>query len=251
MSANNETGVCQPMREIGEICAKPRRSFSHRCDPKRGQGRADLAEWQVGALSVAAHKFHGPLGAGLLWLKNGVPIARLMEGGSHENERRPGTENTAAIAGLAEAARLYGSVDPVEAGASSTTLDGTLWQELESLGGVRRNGDPESACRTRSTSVSRDCTARTCSSARSRRARGLERLGLPGRLRPAVACSRRDGRSGGVGAATVRFSIGRRFATRTCRKSRADPAGGDSSARVARLDADQMVGGKSRGEVPV
>jgi cysteine desulfurase len=101
------------------------------------------AEWQVGALSVAAHKFHGPLGAGLLWLRNGIPLSRLMEGGSHENERRPGTENTAAIVGLAEAARLCGSVDPVEAGRQQRWTE-ALWQELESLGGVRRNGHPES-----------------------------------------------------------------------------------------------------------
>jgi cysteine desulfurase len=102
----------------------------------------DLAGWQVGALSLAAHKFHGPLGAGLVWLKTGVPIARLMEGGSHENERRPGTENAPAIAGFAEAARLYGKAGPVEAQRQFRWTE-RLWQELSSLGGVRRNGDPE------------------------------------------------------------------------------------------------------------
>jgi cysteine desulfurase len=143
MSANNETGVCPPLREIGEICA--RHGVLFHTDAAQSAGKMTLApvEWQVGALSVAAHKFHGPLGAGLLWLRNGIPLSRLMEGGSHENERRPGTENTAAIVGLAEAARLCGSVDPVETGRQQRWTE-ALWQELESLGGVRRNGHPES-----------------------------------------------------------------------------------------------------------
>jgi cysteine desulfurase len=139
MSANNETGVRQPMREIGEICAKRKVLFHTDAIQSAGKEEIDLAGWQVSALSLTAHKFHGPLGAGLLWLKTGVPIARLMEGGSHENERRPGTENAPAIAGFAEAARLYGKADPVEAERQFRWTE-RLWQELNSLGGVRRNG---------------------------------------------------------------------------------------------------------------
>src|SRR5271156_6260912 len=139
MSANNETGVRQPMREIGEICAKRGVLFHTDAIQSVGKEEMDLAAWQVSALSLAAHKFHGPLGAGLVWLKTGVPIARLMEGGSHENERRPGTENAPAIAGFAEAARLYGNVDPVEAERQFRWTE-RLWDELSSLGGVRRNG---------------------------------------------------------------------------------------------------------------
>jgi cysteine desulfurase len=99
----------------------------------------DPAEWQVSALSLAAHKFHGPPGAGLLWLRQGIPIGRIMEGGSHENERRPGTENTAAIIGLADAARRHGSVDTAESRRQSEWIE-ALWRGLETLGGVRRNG---------------------------------------------------------------------------------------------------------------
>jgi cysteine desulfurase len=142
MSANNETGLRQPMREIGEICAKRKVLFHTDAIQSAGKEPLDPAAWQVSSLSLAAHKFHGPLGAGLVWLKTGVPIARLMEGGSHENERRPGTENTPAIAGFAEAARLYGSVDPVEAERQFRWTE-RLWDELSSLGGVRRNGDSE------------------------------------------------------------------------------------------------------------
>ena len=91
MSANNETGVRQPMREIGEICLKRGVLFHTDAIQSAGKESLDLAAWQVSALSLTAHKMRGPLGAGALWLKSGVPIARLMEGGSHENERRPGT----------------------------------------------------------------------------------------------------------------------------------------------------------------
>ncbi|MCE0497305.1 MAG: cysteine desulfurase [Methylacidiphilales bacterium] len=139
MSANNETGVVQPMRELGEICARHGVLFHTDAIQSAGKETLDLAAWQVGALSLAAHKFHGPLGAGLLWLKSGVPIARLMEGGSHENERRPGTENAPAIAGFAEAARLFGNPDPAEAQRQFRWTD-RLWRELSSLEGIRRNG---------------------------------------------------------------------------------------------------------------
>jgi len=141
MSANNETGVRQPMRELGEICAKRGVLFHTDAIQSAGKEPLDIAGWQVSALSLAAHKIHGPLGAGALWLKAGVPIARLMEGGSHENERRPGTENAPATAGFAEAVRLFGNIDPAEAQRQFRWTE-QLWRELNLLGGVRRNGDP-------------------------------------------------------------------------------------------------------------
>ena len=141
MSANNETGVCQPMREIGEICAKRGVLFHTDAIQSAGKEPLDLRGWQVSALSLTAHKMHGPLGAGALWLKAGVPMTRLMEGGSHENERRPGTENAPAIAGFAEAVRLHGEGDGKEAQRHFRWIE-TLWHELEKLGGVRRNGHP-------------------------------------------------------------------------------------------------------------
>jgi cysteine desulfurase len=130
------------MRELGEICARHGVLFHTDAIQSAGKEPLDLAGWQVGAVSLTAHKFHGPLGAGLLWLKSGVPLARLMEGGSHENERRPGTENAPAIAGLAEAARLFGKPDPAEAQRQFQWTE-RLWRELCLLGGVRRNGHPE------------------------------------------------------------------------------------------------------------
>jgi cysteine desulfurase len=129
------------MREIGEICAKRGVLFHVDAIQSAGKEAIDLAGWQVSALSLTAHKMHGPLGAGLLWVKSGVPVERLMEGGSHENERRPGTENAPAIAGFAEAVRLYGNVNKEEAQRQFRWTE-QLWETLKSLGGVRRNGHP-------------------------------------------------------------------------------------------------------------
>jgi cysteine desulfurase len=139
MNANNETGVCQPMRDLGAICARHGVLFHSDAVQSAGKEPIDLAGWQVSALSLAAHKFHGPAGAGVLWLKAGVPLARLMEGGAQENERRPGTENAVAIAGLAEAVRRHGAVDAEEQIRQHAWIE-KFWSEIEKLGGVRRNG---------------------------------------------------------------------------------------------------------------
>jgi cysteine desulfurase len=139
MSANNETGVRQPMHELGAVCTRRGVLFHTDAVQSAGKEALDLSGWNVAALSVAAHKFHGPLGAGVLYLKAGLPIVPLMEGGAHENERRPGTENTIAIAGLAEAVRRQGVVDAKESLRQARWIE-NLWSRLEKLGDVRRNG---------------------------------------------------------------------------------------------------------------
>lgn len=104
MSANNETGTRQPTREIGALCRE--RGVLFHTDAIQSFGKESVTVADCDALSLAAHKFHGPKGAGLLYLRAGVSIERLHHGGSHENERRPGTENVAAIVGMAAAAEL-------------------------------------------------------------------------------------------------------------------------------------------------
>ncbi len=102
MTANNETGVIQPMREISSIC-RARGVLLH-SDMVQSFGKIDIPLSLVDAASFAAHKFYGPKGVGFLFLRSGLSIQRIMFGGAHENERRPGTENVAAIAGMAAAA---------------------------------------------------------------------------------------------------------------------------------------------------
>src|SRR5881394_1715601 len=102
MTANNETGVIQPMHDISQICRN--RGVLLHSDMVQSFGKIEIDLSLVDAASFAAHKFYGPKGAGIVFLRSGLSIQPLMFGGAHENQRRPGTENVAAIAGTAEAA---------------------------------------------------------------------------------------------------------------------------------------------------
>ena len=102
MAANNETGVIQPMREISQICRE--HGVLLHTDMVQAFGKMDVDLALVDAASFAAHKFYGPKGIGFLYLRSGLSIQPIMFGGAHENERRPGTENVAAIAAIAAAA---------------------------------------------------------------------------------------------------------------------------------------------------
>ena len=103
MVANNETGVIQPLREISRICRE--RGVLLHSDMVQAFGKIDIDLSLVDAASFAAHKFYGPKGVGFLFLRSGLSIEPIMFGGSHENERRPGTENVAGVAGMAAAAQ--------------------------------------------------------------------------------------------------------------------------------------------------
>jgi len=102
MAANNETGVIQPMRKISQICRE--HGVLLHTDMVQAFGKMDVDLSLVDAASFAAHKFYGPKGAGFLYLRSGLSIQPIMFGGAHENERRPGTENVAAIAAMGAAA---------------------------------------------------------------------------------------------------------------------------------------------------
>ena len=106
MMANNETGVIQPVEQLAAI-ARARGVLFH-TDAVQAFGKMECLPHELGvdALSATAHKFYGPHGAGFLWLRSGISIDSIQHGGFHENERRPGTENVAAIAGMAVAARV-------------------------------------------------------------------------------------------------------------------------------------------------
>ncbi len=103
MTANNETGVIQPISEMLECCR--RHNVVLYSDMVQSFGKMPSA-WPAlpDAASFGGHKFYGPKGAGFLYLRSGVAIDPIQFGGAHENQRRPGTENVAAIAGMAVAA---------------------------------------------------------------------------------------------------------------------------------------------------
>jgi cysteine desulfurase len=141
MSANNETGVLQPVREIGALCRE--RGVLFHCDAIQSFGKEPLNAADFDALSLAAHKFHGPKGVGLLWLRAGISIDRLQHGGSHENERRPGTENVVAIVGMARAAELALATMDDERPRQAALRD-RLWQGIrEAFPAAVMNGDIE------------------------------------------------------------------------------------------------------------
>ncbi|MGA3373453.1 MAG: cysteine desulfurase family protein [Terracidiphilus sp.] len=106
MLANNETGVLQPVEEIGKI-AKAAGVFLH-IDAVQGAGKVPLDVRRFGChlCSISAHKMHGPKGVGAMFVRRGTPVESLLVGGSHERRRRAGTENVPGIVGLAKATEL-------------------------------------------------------------------------------------------------------------------------------------------------
>ena len=109
MAANNETGVIQPMAEIGAVCAERGVAFHTDAVQAAGKIPIDVKGWQVSCLTITAHKFYGPKGAGALYVKRGFRTAPMQVGGEHEKGRRAGTENVPAIVGLGRACELAAS----------------------------------------------------------------------------------------------------------------------------------------------
>ena len=104
MMANNETGVLQPVKEIGQIAAEAGVRFH--VDAVQAAGKLPLDVNSIGChlLSISGHKMHAPQGTGALFVRRGTRVEPLFAGGAHERERRAGTENVAGIVGLGKAA---------------------------------------------------------------------------------------------------------------------------------------------------
>ncbi len=125
MAANNEIGTIQPVAELGSICRDQKIVFH--TDAVQWFGKEpfeNLSQFNADLVSVCAHKFHGPKGAGLLFIKSPLHPDPVLFGGGHENERRAGTENLAGIIGLVAALEKFvkppvfsgTGVPPVESG---------------------------------------------------------------------------------------------------------------------------------------
>ncbi|MDO4492386.1 MAG: cysteine desulfurase NifS [Clostridia bacterium] len=103
MFANNEIGTVQPIAEIGAVCREKGVLFHTDAVQAAGHTTIDVKAQNIDMLSISAHKFHGPKGAGVLYAKKGIPLVNLIEGGAQERGKRAGTENVPAIMGLAAA----------------------------------------------------------------------------------------------------------------------------------------------------
>lgn len=106
MYVNNEVGTTQNVKAIGEICRDMGVFFHTDGVQAYGNYAIDVKELNIDLMSMSAHKVYGPKGIGALYIKKGVRIANLIEGGAQERKRRPGTENVPAIIGFAKAATL-------------------------------------------------------------------------------------------------------------------------------------------------
>jgi cysteine desulfurase len=106
MMANNETGVLQPVNEIGKICAGADVYFH--TDAVQAASKVPINVKEIGCdlLSISGHKLHAPQGVGALFVRKGTTLEPLFHGGSHERSRRAGTENVPGIVGLGKAAEL-------------------------------------------------------------------------------------------------------------------------------------------------
>ncbi len=103
MYANNEIGTIQPIKEIGAICREKKVIFHTDAVQAIGHVPVNVQEENIDMLSSSGHKFHGPKGTGFLYVKKGLALANLIEGGSQERGKRAGTENVPGIAAMAEA----------------------------------------------------------------------------------------------------------------------------------------------------
>lgn len=103
MFANNEIGSVLPIAEIGEACRAHGVLFHTDAVQAAGHIQVNVKKQNIDMLSLSAHKFHGPRGIGALYVKRGIELTSLMEGGGQERGKRPGTENLPAIMGMAAA----------------------------------------------------------------------------------------------------------------------------------------------------
>lgn len=141
MHANNETGTLQPIQELSAIC-REHKVFFH-TDAVQTFGKVDFSikELDASAVSFAAHKLYGPKGVGALYLKAGIATMRTLHGGAQENTRRPGTENVAAIVGMAAAAKAALQTGPADQSRQGELRD-RLWQGIQQIEPrAVRNGD--------------------------------------------------------------------------------------------------------------
>jgi len=140
MHANNEIGTVQPIAELAAVAHERGALFHTDAVQSAGKLPVDVRALGVDMLSIAAHKFYGPKGAGALWVKRGVRLLPFMTGGRQERNRRAGTENVPALIGLGVAAELARRKIETEAPRLSALRDRLEAGILSSIPGTERNG---------------------------------------------------------------------------------------------------------------
>lgn len=139
MAANNEIGTIMPIKEIGRICREKGTFFHTDAVQAVGSVKIDVEEMNIDFLSASAHKFHGPKGAGFLYLRSGIVIENLIHGGNQERGRRSGTENVSGIVGLGKALEIL-TEEMDRKNEALISLRDKLTQGLLEIEGTRLNG---------------------------------------------------------------------------------------------------------------
>ena len=142
MYANNEIGTIQPIKEIGALCRERKIWFHTDSVQAFGHVPINVEEQNIDMLSISGHKIHAQKGVGLLYIKKGVVLPNLIEGGAQERGKRAGTENVAGIVGLAKAMEIA-SQNIEERGARTKVLRDKLIDNILKIERTRLNGDRE------------------------------------------------------------------------------------------------------------
>ena len=141
MTANNEVGTVQPIKEIGALCKERKVIFHTDAVQAIGHIPVDVQDMNIDMLSVSAHKFHGPKGVGVLYCRKGIILQNIINGGAQERGKRAGTENMASIVGMAKA--MEDAVNNLESNAQYVSrlrdriIEGCSDIELHRLNGDR------------------------------------------------------------------------------------------------------------------
>ena len=140
MFANNEIGTIQPIAEIGKLCREKKVLFHTDAVQAAGHIAIDVVAMNIDMLSLSSHKFHGPKGVGALYVRQGIVLSNLIEGGAQERGKRAGTENLSGIYGMAIA--LQDAVaEMTEVSAREIKLRNKLFQALGKIPHSAINGD--------------------------------------------------------------------------------------------------------------
>lgn len=141
MAVNNETGVCHPIDQIGQLCSEKQVYFHVDAAQAIGKIPMNVSDSNITLMSISAHKFYGPKGIGALYVKrrSDLKLKAQIHGGGHERGMRSGTLATHQIVGIGEASRVINESFSDEADRIRTLRDG-LWAGLEPLGNLSING---------------------------------------------------------------------------------------------------------------
>ena len=142
MYANNEIGTVQPIKEIGALCRRHKIWFHTDAVQAFGHVPINVEEQNIDMLSVSGHKIHAQKGVGMLYVKRGVVLPNLIDGGAQERGKRAGTENIAGIVGLAKAMEIA-SQNIEERGERTKVLRDKLIDNILKIDRTRLNGDRE------------------------------------------------------------------------------------------------------------